>query len=80
MNFRGPIDMFTLFVLNRKREPMRAPDRFHALPRLPDYSEYEQPTFQRRRANVARLRIERARKVVDLPVPAFLKRQAGPTS
>lgn len=35
------------------------------------------PTYLRKpRANVARMRIERAREISDMPVPAFLKRQA----
>lgn len=77
MNFRIAADMFQLFVLNAKREPFRPPVKFHALPRLPDYSAFEAPTYQRRKANVARMKIERAKRIPDMKVPAFLKRQAN---
>lgn len=42
-----------------------------------DWNALDEPAEQRRkRANVARLRIERARRIPDMPVPAILRRMA----
>jgi hypothetical protein len=42
-----------------------------------NWSAFDTPTYVRKpRANVARMKIERARKIPDMPVPTFLRRQA----
>lgn len=45
-----------------------------------NWSKYDEPThsLKRPRVNVARMKIERARRVPDMPVPALLRRQCGP--
>ena len=78
INFRLAADMFVPFVLNRKREPNAPPVQITALPSQRDWRAFEEPTcaLRKPRVNVARLKIERAKRVPDMPVPAFLRRQA----
>lgn len=80
MNFRGPVKMLSVFVLNRKRQPNQPPVVSHgwivrdnSMPQR-DWRKYDASPLTRNKASRATLILRRALKAK--PLPELLRRQA----